>query len=383
MNILILSASTGGGHMRASKAIQSYMMQQDKNIRVEIVDTLKYINPILNKTVTNGYVYLATKTPRLYGKLYYLSNKEHKLKNFVSKVNNIFSNKLLPLIDEYKPDIIITTHPFPTEMVSKLKDKYLINIPLLCVMTDYAPHKTWINKNVDGYIVSNDDMLNKMVQLGVDKNIIHSYGIPIDEVFFEEKDKKLVLGELDLDPELPTILMMAGSFGVTNVFKIYKDIENIDIDIQIIIITGKNQKLYDHFSEIIESSNKKTKLIYFTDEVSKYMQASDVIITKPGGLTVTESIACNIPMAIFDAIPGQEEENAEFLVKHNMATKIGDENSCADVIVDLLLDKNKLDNMKEACKSFDKNNSSKNIFLLINDLLSKGYCSNENDTIAK
>lgn len=383
MNILILSASTGGGHMRASKAIQSYMMQQDKNIRVEIVDTLKYINPILNKTVTNGYVYLATKTPRLYGKLYYLSNKEHKLKNFVSKINNVFSNKLLPLIDEYKPDVIITTHPFPTEMVSKLKDKYLINIPLLCVMTDYAPHKTWINKNVDGYIVSNDDMLNKMVQLGVDKSIIHSYGIPIDEVFFEEKDKKLVLEELDLDPELPIILMMAGSFGVTNVFKIYKDIENIGIDIQIIIITGKNQKLYDHFSEMIESSNKKTKLIYFTDEVSKYMQASDIIITKPGGLTVTESIACNIPMAIFDAIPGQEEENAEFLVKHNMATKIGDENSCADVIVDLLLDKNKLDNMKEACKSFDKNNSSKNIFLLINDLLSKRYCSNENDTIAK
>jgi processive 1,2-diacylglycerol beta-glucosyltransferase len=383
MNILILSASTGGGHMRASKAIQNYMMQQDKNIRVEIVDTLKYINPILNKTVTNGYVYLATKTPKLYGKLYYLSNKEHKLKNFVSKVNNIFSNKLLPLIDDYKPDIIITTHPFPTEMVSKLKDKYLINIPLLCVMTDYAPHKTWINKNVDGYIVSNDDMLNKMVQLGVDKNIIHSYGIPIDEVFFEEKDKKLVLEELELDPELPTILMMAGSFGVTNVFKIYKDIENIDIDIQIIIITGKNKKLYDHFSEIIESSNKKTKLIYFTDEVSKYMQASDVIITKPGGLTVTESIACNIPMAIFDAIPGQEEENAEFLVKHNMATKIGDENSCADVIVDLLLDKNKLDDMKEACKSFDKNNSSKNIFLLINDLLSKKYCSDEDDIIAK
>lgn len=383
MNILILSASTGGGHMRASKAIEGYMMQQDKNIRVEIVDTLKYINPILNKTVTNGYVYLATKTPRLYGKLYYLSNKEHKLKNFVSKVNNIFSNKLLPLIDDYRPDIIITTHPFPTEMVSKLKGKYMIDIPLLCVMTDYAPHKTWINENVDGYIVSNDDMLNKMVKLGVDKNIIHSYGIPIDEVFFEEKDKKLVLEELDLNPELPTILMMAGSFGVTNVFKIYRDIANIDINIQIIVITGKNQKLYDHFNEIIEGSNKKTKLIYFTDEVNKYMQASDVIITKPGGLTVTESIACNIPMAIFDAIPGQEEENAEFLVKHNMATKIGDQNSCADVIVDLLLDKNKLDNMKEACKSFDKNNSSKNIFLLINDLLSKKYCSDENDTIAK
>lgn len=383
MKILILSASTGGGHMRASKAIQDYMMQQDKSIRVEIVDTLKYINPILNKTITNGYVYLATKTPRLYGKLYYLSNREHKLKNFVSKVNNLLSNKLLPLLKDYRPDIIVTTHPFSTEMVSRLKGKFSIKTPLLCVMTDYAPHKTWINNNVDAYIVSNDDMMNKMVQLGVDSNIIYPYGIPINEVFFEEKDKKKVLQELDLNPGLPTILMMAGSFGVTNVFKIYRNIENIDIDFQIIIITGKNEKLYDQFSDIIESVSKKTKLIYFTDEVNKYMQASDIIITKPGGLTITESIACNIPMAIFNAIPGQEEENAEFLVRHNMATKIGDENSCADVIVDLLLDKNKLDNMKKACKSFDKNHSSRNIFILINDLLSDKYSYGDDNIIAK
>lgn len=383
MNILILSASTGGGHMRASKAIQSYMMQQDKNIKVEIVDTLKYINPILNKTVTSGYVCLATKTPKLYGKLYYLSNKEHRVKNFVSRVNSIFSNKLLPLIYEYKPDIIITTHPFSTEMVSKLKEKNIIDIPLLCVMTDYAPHKTWIGSDVDAYIVANDDMINEMVELGVDKKNIYSFGIPIDEVFFQEKDKKAVLEELGLNPELPTILMMAGSFGVTNVFKIYQNIINIDIDIQIIVITGRNQKLYDNFNEIVGSEGKKTKLIYFTDEVNKYMQASDIIITKPGGLTVTESIACNIPMAIFNAIPGQEEENAEFLVKHNMATRIGDKNSCAEVIVDLLSDRSKLDNMKKACKSFDKNNSSKNILILINDLLNEKYNSCENNSIAK
>ena len=117
MNILILSASTGGGHMRASKAIEGYMTQKNKDINVKIVDSLLYISPILNKTVTSGYVYLATKTPRLYGKLYDLTNKDHKLANFVTRLNNIFANKLLPLIDDFKPDVIITTHPFPTEMV--------------------------------------------------------------------------------------------------------------------------------------------------------------------------------------------------------------------------------------------------------------------------
>lgn len=371
MNILILSASTGGGHMRAANAVASYMHQKNEQINVKIVDSLLYINPILNKTVTNGYVYLATKTPKLYGKIYSLTNKERRLTNFVTRVNNIFANKLLPLIDEFKPDIIITTHPFPTEMVSKLKDRSHINVPLICIMTDYAPHKTWINEKVDAYIVANDDMVEQMANEGVDKKKIYSYGIPIDEVFFEEKEKRCVLEELELDKDLPTILMMAGSFGVSNVLNVYESIVDIDLDFQIILVTGKNQRLYNHLEDVIKESNKKTKLIYFTNQINRFMQSSDIIITKPGGLTVTEALACNIPMAIFDAIPGQEEENAEFLLKHNMAVRIKEGESCRSAIIELLNDQNKLNSMKKACKSFDKNDSTKNIFLLINELIEK------------
>ena len=377
MNILILSASTGGGHMRASKAIEGYMTQKNKDINVKIVDSLLYISPILNKTVTSGYVYLATKTPRLYGKLYDLTNKDHKLANFVTRLNNIFANKLLPLIDDFKPDVIITTHPFPTEMVSRLKSKREINIPLICIMTDYAPHKAWKNDKVDAYIVANDDMVAKMASEGVDARCIYPYGIPVDEVFFEEKEKQLVIEELGLNKNLPTILMMAGSFGVSNVFEVYENIIDIDLDFQIILVTGRNQKLYKHFEEVIGNSPKKTKLIYFTDEINKFMQASDIIITKPGGLTVTEALACNIPMAVFDAIPGQEEENAEFLLKHNMAVRIKDGNSCREAIVELLKDGEKLEDMKEACKSFDKNDSTKNIFLLINELIENNNIINK------
>ena len=353
------------------------MTQKNKDINVKIVDSLLYISPILNKTVTGGYVYLATKTPKLYGKLYDLTNKDHKLANFVTRLNNIFANKLLPLIDDFKPDVIITTHPFPTEMVSRLKSKREINIPLICIMTDYAPHKAWINDKVDAYIVANDDMVAKMASEGVDARCIYPYGIPVDEVFFEEKEKQLVIEELGLNKNLPTILMMAGSFGVSNVFEVYENIIDIDLDFQIILVTGRNQKLYKHFEEVIGNSPKKTKLIYFTDEINKFMQASDIIITKPGGLTVTEALACNIPMAVFDAIPGQEEENAEFLLKHNMAVRIKDGNSCREAIVELLKDGEKLEDMKEACKSFDKNDSTKNIFLLINELIENNFIMNE------
>ena len=355
MNILILSASTGGGHMRASRAIENYMGENGEDNNVKIVDSLLYINPILNKTITGGYVYLATKTPKIYGKIYELTNKEERWISFVSRLNYLFANKLLPLIDEFKPDVIITTHPFPTEMVSILKSKELVNIPLVCIMTDYAPHKAWVNEKVDAYIVSNDDMVEEMKSIGVKEEVIYPFGIPIEQVFFEKKDKDLVLNELELNPNLPTILMMAGSFGVTNVFQI--------------VITGKNQKLYDEFNKIVGSSNKPTKLIYFTNEVNKFMQAADMIITKPGGLTITEALASNIPMAIFDAIPGQEEENAEFLINHNMAIKLEKDKSCSNIIEELLINKEKLNNMKEACRSFDKNDSSKNICALIKELV--------------
>lgn len=369
MNILILSASTGGGHMRASRAIESYMNENYKSANVKIIDSLLYINPILNKTVTSGYISLATRTPKIYGKIYELTNKEDRWSSFVSRLNYLFANKLLPLIEEFEPDVIITTHPFPTEMVSILKSKELVNIPLVCIMTDYAPHKTWVNPKVDAYIVSNDDMVNEMIKIGVKEEIIYPYGIPIEKVFFEKKDRDLVLNELELNHNIPTILMMAGSFGVTNVFDIYEDILNINRDFQIIVITGKNKKLYDEFLNIIAESKKHTKLIYFTDEVNKFMQVSDIIITKPGGLTITEALASNIPMAVFDAIPGQEEENAEFLINHNMAIRLEKGQSCDKVIEELLINKEKLNGMKEACKSFNKNDSSKNICALINELI--------------
>ena len=392
--ILILSASTGGGHMRASSALKSYITDNYENAVVDIVDTLAYINPILNKTVTEGYVQMVRKTPNLFGAVYNSSNKETPLNSFVVSFNNFFSKKLLPLIEEFKPNIIITTHPFSTEMISNLKEQKLIDIPLVCILTDYAPHRTWINKHVNEYIVANEDMIDLMVEMGAKRESIHPFGIPIDPSFYTKHDKDLILRELGLNPKIPTILVMAGSFGVSDIMKIYKNIVNIDLDFQLIIITGRNQKLYDAFDKIISDQNeeeqqnkylreikkikdaiikpiknKPTKLLFFTNEVEKYMHASDLIITKPGGLTVSEALGCNLPMAIFNAIPGQEEENADFLINNDMAVKISKGPECANIIEELLSDSSKLGHMKTCCENFDKSKSSENILKLIEAII--------------
>ncbi len=397
MRVIILSASTGGGHMRASLALKSHILNNDCNAVVEIVDTLKYISPILNKTVTEGYEYLAKKTPKIYGVMYNTTNKSNILNSFVMAINNQFSKKLMPLLETFKPDIIITTHPFSTEMVSNLKGLGKISVPILCIMTDYAPHRTWINKNIDGYIVSNEEMVEEMVTMGIQREKIYPFGIPIEDAFYTEKDKTQVFKELNLNQSIPTILLMAGSFGVTNVLKIYNSIVNIDLDFQIIVITGRNKKLYESFKRAINnqyrhkmsarlarqknmflkrcgikyerSGKKETRLIFFTNEVYKYMKIADLIITKPGGLTISEALACNLPMAIFNAIPGQEEENAEFLIDNNMAVRIGKGQECSRTVRELLEQREKLDRMKDSCRSFNKSLSNKNIFELINKFI--------------
>lgn len=384
--------------MAASAAVKSYILSKEQDANVEIVDTLEYISPLLNKTITEGYVYLATKTPKVYGNMYRSANKERMLNSVLSGFNGLFGKALLPLLAEFNPDVIITTHPFSTEMVSDLKQLGKVKVPLLCIMTDYAPHKTWINPGVDSYVVSNEGMVDVMVQMGAPRELIHPYGIPVDGAFYTKKDKAAIISEMGLDPNIPTILIMAGSFGVTNILRIYHNIIKIDLDFQIIVITGRNQRLYDAFAKILQKQNeakprrkvriwedgsevktvplkekpkKPTKLLFFTKEVYKYMQISDLIITKPGGLTVSEALACNLPMAIFDAIPGQEEENADFLIDNNMAVRIQKGSSCADTIYNLLANRDQLEKMKQSCQTFDKSKSSENIYQEILNLMHK------------
>lgn len=368
MKILILSAATGGGHLRASRAISDYIRQNDPDCSVEVVDAMKSIGSLLDKTVCEGYHALATKTPKLFGKLYRATNKKSPLSDLLTGFSSSFSRLLLPTIEQCDPDAIISTHPFVSEMVSHLKETGYLDMPLVTLMTDYGPHRAWIAPFADAYVVSNADMIPEMEDMGVSREKIYPFGIPVEDVFFTKADKPALLKKFGLDPSMPTILIMAGSFGVTNVLKIYRQITRTDIPFQAVVITGRNEKLYAAFADEVETSPKKTKLVFFTDEVENYMHASDLLITKPGGLTVSEALACNIPLAVFDAIPGQEEDNADFLLNYNMAVKLEQGTDCGAVIRSLLEDSRRLDTMRSNCAEFDKSHSAENILALTREL---------------
>lgn len=371
MRALILSVSAGGGHSHAAEAIKIYLKLNNPNSEVKVVDTLKYINPIVDKVVIGGYLQTIKVTPSLFGKLYSHSESDFGLATISAKINEIMSFRLFPFVQNYNPDIIVCTHPFPAEMMSIIKGKNKTSIPVVTILTDYAVHNFWLHPFTDAYVVSNSDMTSDMILRDINKSQIYELGIPVKPSFIHHYDKIDTLSELSLSPDKPTILVMGGSLGMGKISNVYEQLQKIKEDIQIIVITGSNKKLYAELQNLKQTSLKETRIIGFTEKVNKYMQACDLLLTKPGGLTIAEALICEVPIGVFSPIPGVEEHNAHFLLKHNLAVNLTDINNCSNIIQDLISSKEKLQSIKDNCAVFSKPTAGPDICKLLNILIQK------------
>ncbi len=360
MKILIYTASTGGGHKRAAQALMEYF-QKNSDHEVKIADGLEMGGNVYNYLVCEGYSVLVKKTPRLYGKIYKDSDKRSALNSLTNNINNSRGKHLLPMIEEFKPDVIISCHAFVTTMLGKLKTDGKISAKIIALVTDFKSHYTYIANGIDHYIVSSNEMVDDFKRkYNIDRTRVHPYGIPVLERFSAPADKAVVKRTIGLEEDVKTVLFMAGSFGVTEVFDFYREIADKAGNCQFIVITGNNEKLFKKFEKIARSN---TKLLMFVSNVEDYMHASDIIITKPGGLTVSESLQCELPMAIYSAYPGQEKDNADYLRENGVAILL-DKNP-GDAIRNLINNEIILEKMRENCRKIRSNNSSKKILELI------------------
>ena len=367
LNILMLYASAGGGHKKAAEVVKSYLLTQNPNHTVRLVDTLKEVNQLADVFCCDGYQLAAKYAPWVFGTFYKAADQETPIANLVPAITARLSRKLLPLIEEFQPDVIISTYHFSAQMVSHLKGTGQIQTPLVCIVTDYGPHRAWISPYVDAYVVSDEGMAGQLVARGVSRENIYPFGIPVEQKFFQEENKEQLLSHLGFRPNIPTLLFMAGSFGVRSMLDIYQKIDALPLPFQCIVITGKNPKLYRQIENIRLYSPHRTKLVYFTSHVEKYMHAADLLLTKPGGLTISEALASGLPMAVFGAIPGQEEDNERFLRSHQMGISICPD-TCRPILSRLLGNPQQIEKMRNACKAFDKSDCAKNICKLIHQL---------------
>ena len=390
--VLIMSVSTGGGHNRAARAIKEELESRtidNMSIECEIVDSLKLVNNTMDKVISRGYEKSALYTPKAYGSVYRFSETTIASKNEfkTNPLTSLMARKFKHLLNESTPDLIIGTHPFPMIALSTLKKNNNIHSlsrsesfykstkvdipPMISVLTDYTTHSTWIQNEIDYYIVGHEYVKELLVYEGVDSEKVKAFGIPVEKSFLSHRDRETVLTELGLSPEKLTVLLMGGSFGAGNIKETLEDLIAIDRDFQILVITGRNEHLKDKLSKMLDSTihNKNICLLGYTNKMNDILASIDVLISKPGGLTTTEALLNDVPMIVPYFIPGQEEENLDFLTNCGAALRTTKKYSLPVLLKVLIDDPSRLDNLRKNIKSIRKFDSAVNISNLVVDIL--------------
>lgn len=370
MKVLIVSVKTGYGHHSTAKAIIGYLTE--KGVTCEMLDTFEYINPLLADSIDNGYMFSTKYFPETYGKAYdKLDRHDEKWDRHspVTVLSKIVSNRLKDYISDYAPDVIIGTHSYACMMMTYLREKKIVTCPLIGIITDFTVHPFWESTELDYYVIPNELLKNRARKKGIPEEKILTYGIPIRKQFSSKIPKEEARRQLCIEDK-KTLLVMMGSMGYGNIIKDIQSIDKLEEDFQILCVCGKNDKMKNE----IEETNWKKKVISFgfVDNVDVMMDASDIIITKPGGLTSSEFLAKNLPAIIMNPIPGQENRNTEFLVNNGAAIMVTDTFPLEEALYELVANPVRAELLGKSVEILGKPNATKDLCEFVIELAGGG-----------
>jgi processive 1,2-diacylglycerol beta-glucosyltransferase len=357
------------GHHSATLAIEKSLKILEPRSEILNINAFNYTNPISEKVVNRIYMGVIRRTPQIWEYLYdnpKVAKKIASLKNSVHKFN---SPKLKVLFDKFRPDAVVCTQAFPCGMVADYKKDFSSPLPLVAVLTDYIPHSYWIYNHVNYYISPCEEVSERLVKKGAPAEKIKTFGIPFDPKFNQRAARPEIARRLGLSAGLPTVLVMGGGQGLGPIKTIIRSIDKLGIELQQIVVAGSNQKLYKSLKRKTPKLKNKTLVFAYVDNIHELMDASDVIITKPGGITAAEATAKGLPIVIVRPIPGQEAHNSAYLTQKGAAIKVEKPKEAAEAIKELLSDGRKLQEMRAALSQISKPNASMDIAKLLLSLV--------------
>lgn len=372
--VLILTAKYGNGHVQVSKTL----VKQCKDLGIEEVvvsDLYAESNPIF--TEITQYLYLKSFTigKQFYRMFYYGVDKIYnkKLLTLYFKLGN---KRLHELINKEQPDIIINT--FPIIVVPEYRRRTGIVIPTYNVLTDFCLHKIWVHKNIDKYYVASKRVKEKVMSLGIHPAAVKVTGIPIRSQFEEILDEDAIYDKYHLDKTKKTLLVMAGAHGVLkNVKELCESfLENENM--QTVVVCGNNNALKESLEGISGKNKKNLKLLGYVERVDELFRIASCMVTKPGGITLSEAAAVGVPVILYKPVPGQEKENALFFQENDAAIVVNRSEEVYDAVSKLLQDDKKLKRMKRNIKKLHHPNSS---LTIIEDIVKESSLFKENKYI--
>ncbi len=317
--VLFFSVSIGAGHDLAARAVVEEIQYRYPDCQTKIVDTFRYINPVLNKVIVGSYMESLKFNPKIWGYLYAQAEEGEKLVDLGQILSKLASTKMEKLISDFNPQAIVCTHAFPAGILSVLKAKGRFGVPLIGVTTDFTVHPFWIHQHIDKYVLPCEELTYELQDYGITEDKIMPTGIPLRKQFSKRQSKGEARKKLGL-ADKTTVLVMGGGLGLGEIETVIQTLGNADIDLGIVSVAGKNDRLRTKL-QLISTVNKVT-VVVFVENIAEVMSASDFIVTKPGGLTTAEVLATGLPMIIVNPLPGQEDRNTEFLLNSGVAVKV-------------------------------------------------------------
>ena len=347
--ILILSASIGSGHTKAAEAL-SKIFGGD----VEVVDFMSREISTLNFLTKKIYLAALRFIPDLYDRIYKFTGRRK-----IGTLTRLLISSLMyfpfkRLLKKFQPDIVLCTHPFPEAAAALwkfLNAKSARKFLLAAVLTDYSLHEIWIFSEVDLYFVATDEMKLELAAQSRPNQEIFAAGIPIGAEFSNLKSVEHVT---------PTVLIMGGGLGLGSIEETLQDLNNVELPLKIIVVAGQNQNLLSRLKSLQKKFRHETEFWGYVENIGELMAAADLLITKPGALTMTESFAAGLPMILHAPIPGPEAKNALYAVTNGAALSAGNL-KISSIVEKILKNPSQLNEMKICAKNLSKVNAASEI----------------------
>ena len=323
MKVLITHVPAGSGHEKAAEAVHLAIQEKHPGVETIFLNGLEGMSPAYQWTFTQGYIGMIHRYPQVWGFLYHLADtrglawasyKLHRL------TNGSHGRNLEQILLRHQPDAIVATHFFPVEVAAFLKKKGKLRSRIIAVITDYLPHSVWVAPGVDFYAVGCSCTRDELIRRGIPGDRIRVTGIPIAPKFKRRHERKTLAQKLGVRPDLFTVLVGSGGFGTGPIVEEISAFRAMPERMQLLIVTGKNSALYHHLESMREQIPHDLKIYRFVDNMDELMEVSDVMVTKPGGLSCAEAMAKGLPLVLTAAIPGQESRNAKVL--HGMGAAV-------------------------------------------------------------
>jgi len=335
--VLLLSVSAGAGHMRAAEALR--VAAEADGAVAKHIDVMDFVSPAFRALYTDFYIKLVEHHPSMWAMLYRIMDRARpsaplsRIRRAIERLNTL---KLREAIAAFAPDAVICTHFLPAELLMRERARGRVASPVYVQVTDFDLHGMWIVPDMAGYFAATDEVAFRAHARGIARERVHVTGIPIMPAFAAPLERDECARECGIDPTRRTLLLMGGGAGLGGLDEVAERLLAIDADFQLIALAGRNAAMLARLKSIAEGSAGRLVAQGFTDRVERLMTASDLVITKPGGLTTSECLALGRPMIVHAPIPGQEERNCDYLLEQGAALKAIDADALAWRVRELL-----------------------------------------------